>query len=65
MSKDFVDLFFLIEANDDLLTSHKLFQVRPSIAGDRGAKYVRQISLTVMSIDSSIGRLYDAKKMQM
>lgn len=65
MSKDFVDIFFPIKSNDDLLTSHKLFQIRPSSTGARGAKCVRQISLTFISIGSSIGGLYDANKMQM
>ncbi|KAM7533443.1 hypothetical protein Aperf_G00000125753 [Anoplocephala perfoliata] len=63
MSKGFVELFFLVEAHDDLSTSQKLFQIRPRLTGDKEAKFVRQIGFTVMSIDSSIGKLYDVQKM--
>ncbi|KAM3172038.1 hypothetical protein ACTXT7_015369, partial [Hymenolepis weldensis] len=64
MSMESIGLFFLIEVQESRSVLQQLFQVRKKITAEDGGNFIRQIGFRIISIETSIGRLYDASKMQ-
>ncbi|KAL5111650.1 hypothetical protein TcWFU_002854 [Taenia crassiceps] len=63
MSIDGIELFFLIEVHDSLSVHQKMFKVCP-YTGNFDARLIRPIDFAILSIDSHINRLYEAKNME-